>query len=95
VENVKATVEKGDDGARAIVTFTARDAASRLTGAGYSVDAATDWRTVAPQDGLFDTRRETCRFTVSGLEPGAHRIGIRAIDEANNRGHAAVTVVVE
>jgi len=95
VENVKATVEKGDDGARAIVTFTARDATSRLTGAGYSVDAATDWRTVAPQDGLFDTGRETCRFTVSDLEPGAHRIGIRAIDEANNRGHAAVTVVVE
>ncbi len=95
LQNVKAALEKGDEGARARVTFAARDATSRLTKAAFTVDAAADWRTIAPQDGLFDAKRETFRFTVPDLEPGPHRIGIRVVDEANNRGHAAVTVVVE
>jgi hypothetical protein len=95
LENVKAKVEKADGKARAVVTFTARDAAGRLEDAAYTVDAAADWRTIAPQDGLFDAPRETFSFTVPDLSPGAHRIGVRVIDEANNHGHAAVTVVVE
>ena len=95
VENLKAKIEKGDGGARAVVTFTARDATSRLAEAAYTVDAATDWRTIGPEDHLFDAPRETFRFVADDLAPGSHRIGIRAVDEANNHGHAAVTVVVE
>jgi len=97
LENVKAKLEKGDEneGPHAVVTFTARDATSRLTEAAYTVDADDDWQTIAPQDRLFDTPRETFRFVTDVLGPGPHRIGIRAVDEANNRGHAAVTVVVE
>jgi len=96
LENVKAKLqEEGDGGARAVVTFTARDATSRLTEAAYTVDAAADWQTLAPQDRLFDSPRETFQFVAEDLGPGPHRIGIRAVDEANNRGHASVTVVVE
>jgi len=95
IEKVQVKVRKGDDGAEAEVTFTARDAVSRLTGAAYTVDSATEWHTLAPTDGLFDGRTEAFRFTVKGLDPGPHRIGIRAADEANNRGHAAKTLTVE
>ena len=96
IENVKAKLEAGEGGkARAVVTFSAKDATSRLSEAAYTVDAATDWRTVGPDDGLFDTPAETFRFAVEGLGPGPHRIGIRAVDEANNHGHGTVTVVVE
>jgi len=95
IEKVDVRVRKGDDGAEADITFTARDATSRLTGAAYTVDSATEWHTLAPTDDLFDGRTEAFRFTVTGLEPGPHRIGIRADDEANNRGHAAQTLTVE
>ncbi|MFO8011854.1 MAG: hypothetical protein R6X20_00975 [Phycisphaerae bacterium] len=96
IENVKAKLEQGEDGkARAVVTFTAKDATSRLAEAAYTVDAATDWQAVGPEDGLLDTPTEAFRFVAQGLGPGPHRIGIRVVDEANNHGHAAVTVVVE
>jgi len=96
IENVKAKLEEGEGGkARAVVTFSAKDATSRLTEAAYTVDAATHWRTIGPQDRLLDTPRETFRFVADDLGPGPHRIGVRTVDEANNRGHAAVTVVVD
>jgi len=95
IEDLKTAVHKENGKGRAEVTFVARDATSRLTEAAYTVDSATDWHTIAPTDLLFDASRETFRFTVPGLSPGAHRIAVRAVDEANNRGHAAVTVVVE
>jgi len=96
IENVKAKLQQGEGGkARAVVTFTATDAASRLTEAGCTVDAATDWHLAAPEDGLVDTPKEAFRVVVEDLGPGPHRIGLRAVDEASNRGHAAVTVVVE
>ena len=95
IEDLKAAVRKEAGAGRAEVTFAARDAASRLTEAAYTVDSATEWRTIAPADMLFDAQRETFRFAVPDLAPGAHRIAVRAVDEANNRGHAAVTVVVE
>ncbi len=96
IENVKAKLEEGDGGtARAVVTFTATDAVSRLTEAAYTVDAADEWRLIAPEDRILDAPTESFRFVAEGLGPGPHRIGIRAVDEANNRGHAAVTVVVE
>ena len=95
IEGLKSAVRKEDGKGRAEITFTARDAASRLTEAAYTVDSATEWHTIAPADLLFDAQRETFRFVAGGLSPGAHRIAVRAVDEANNRGHAAVTVVVE
>jgi hypothetical protein len=96
IENVKAKLEQGEDGkARAVVTFNAKDATSRLTEAAYTVDAADDWHAIGPEDALLDTPTETFRFVAEGLGPGPHRIGIRVVDEANNHGHGAVTVIVE
>jgi len=94
IENLRVKVEKAERGGRAVVTFTARDAASRLTEAAYTVDSADRWQTLAPEDGIFDASTETFRFTVEGLAPGPHRIAVRAVDEGNNRGHAAAAVEV-
>jgi len=94
IENLRVKVERGERGGRAVVTFTARDAASRLTEAAFSVDSADRWQTLAPEDGLFDATEESFRFTVEGLAPGPHRIAVRVVDEGNNRGHAAAAVEV-
>jgi hypothetical protein len=91
VERIQADVRGRD----VEVRFSARDAASRLTEAAYTVDSSTAWRTLAPTDGLFDAQAEEFRFVIRDLPPGAHHVGLRVVDENNNRGHAARSVMVE
>lgn len=81
-------------GGEADVLFTAQDSASRLTEAAYTIDSAAEWQTLAPTDGLFDGRQKEFRFTIRNLTPGSHRLGLRVIDEAHNRGHAAQALIV-
>lgn len=54
----------------------------------YSVDGG-DWSLVAPDDGVFDDRRESFSFTIEGaLTPGAHTVAVRGQDAAGNVGLA-------
>jgi hypothetical protein len=92
IEKLQVQVKAGGD---AEVTFGARDAASRLTSAAYTVDSADQWRPLAPTDGLFDGRQKEFRFTVKKLSPGPHRLAVRVVDEAQNVGHAAHVIQVE
>ena len=91
IEKLQVQVKAGGD---AEVTFTARDAASRLTAAAYTIDSADQWHPLAPIDGLFDGRQKEFRFTVKKLVPGPHRLAVRAVDEAQNIGHAAQVIQV-
>jgi hypothetical protein len=91
IEKVDVQVKAGGD---VEVRFTARDAASRLTEAAYTVDSAGDWRPLSPTDGLFDGKQKEFRFTIPKLAAGPHRVAVRAADEAHNIGHAAQTVTV-
>ena len=94
IEKIEVKVRQGAEGGEAEVRFTARDVTGRLAEAAYTLDSATDWHTLAPADGLFDGQTEEFRFTVKGLKEGPHRLAIRVIDEADNRGHAAQTLTV-
>jgi hypothetical protein len=91
LSKVQVQVKAGGD---VEVRFAARDAASRLTAAAYTVDSADEWRPLAPADGLFDGKQKEFRFTIGKLSPGPHRLALRAADEAQNIGHAARTVTV-
>ena len=91
VENLRVQVKAGGD---AEVTFAARDATSRLTSAAYTLDSADQWRPLAPTDDLFDGRQKEFRFTVKNLSPGPHRLAVRAVDEAQNIGHAAAVIQI-
>jgi WD40 repeat protein len=91
VENLRVQVKAGGD---AEVTFAARDATSRLTSAAYTLDSADQWRPLTATDDLFDGRQKEFRFTVKNLSPGPHRLAVRAVDEAQNIGHAASGVQI-
>jgi hypothetical protein len=91
VENLRVQAKAGGD---AEVTFAARDATSRLTSAAYTLDSADQWRPLAPTDDLFDGRQKEFRFTVKNLSPGPHRLAVRAVDEAQNIGHAAAVIQI-
>lgn len=65
-----------------------------VTEAQYAVDSQDDWTAVLAEDDLFDSKRESIRFTVENLEPGEHVITIRAEDDQENKGYTTVVVDV-
>ncbi|MDY6912972.1 MAG: hypothetical protein SVT52_00720 [Planctomycetota bacterium] len=80
---------------KVMITGSAVDAASRIVSIHYAVDSAKDWTAVLPADGICDAAEETFVFDIEDLEPGSHRIAVRARDVFGNVGYAAMTVTVE
>ncbi len=66
------------------------DAGSRIVQIQYAVDSIEQWREVLPADGICDSQKETFSAAVEDLEPGAHHVAVKAVDEYGNTGHAAI-----
>lgn len=66
------------------VSFTAQDETSWILRAEYRVDGE-DWRPLQPTDGIFDQRRESFNFELSGEDISDNSIiEVRAMDEGGN-----------
>jgi hypothetical protein len=70
------------------------DAGSRVAGISYSLDSQDKWTAVLPADGIADSPDEAFHFDLKDLEPGSHRLAVKALDEYNNAGYATATVTV-
>jgi len=79
----------------ATLSGTVTDAVSRVVQIEYSVDTNDEWIAVLPKDGMCDSQKESFSLTVPDLEPGTHRLAVRAIDEYKNAGYDSVEVTVE
>jgi WD40 repeat protein len=73
-----------------MVKFVARDAASSIDRAQYSVDGS-DWTLVAPNSRVSDAPEERYEFSLSGLSAGEHTVAVRAYDRFENVGSAKTT----
>ncbi len=76
-----------------LVNFTARDAASSIDRAHYSLDGG-DWILIAPSTGISDAPVEQYNFGLPVLTPGEHTIAVRAYDRFENVGSAKTTFTV-
>jgi len=76
-----------------MITFTARDAATSIERAQYSVDGG-DWILCAPAGHISDAPEEHYEFTVADLRAGEHTIAVRAYDRFDNVGSAKTIVLV-
>ncbi len=86
IENLRAQVHSGT----AEVEFDARDPASPLERAEYSVDAG-DWTLLFPVGQLSDSPREAYRIELRGLAPGEHSVSVRVFDQFENSSIAKTT----
>lgn len=73
------------------VKFAARDAATSVERAQYSVDGG-EWVMVAPISKISDAPEERYEFKVGRLGAGEHTISVRAYDLFENVGSAKTTV---
>jgi sugar lactone lactonase YvrE len=97
VEKITASATPGCAGnpcVLGVVTeFTARDTATSIDRAQYSVDGG-EWTLIAPNGDLSDGKEQAYKFTVQGLKVGEHTIAVRVYDRFENVGSGKVTVNV-
>jgi WD40 repeat protein len=80
----------GEAAGDARVHFTARDSASAIARAEYSLDAG-DWTLVYPTGRLSDAREEHYDLALKGLSSGEHTIAVRIYDRYENVTSSKVT----
>ena len=74
-------------------TIELKDELTRVVKADYALDGG-HWVPIFPDDGLFDTTRETITISLPDLKPGAHLLMVRATDSAGNLGTGDVLISV-
>jgi hypothetical protein len=89
---VTALTARGERGVL-VVEGAAEDAMSTLSRIEVSVDDG-DWRVVTPEGGLADRRAMSFTARVPAAEPGAHTVGVRAVDAAGNPALRSTRVTV-
>ena len=75
------------------LTGHVQDAASPITSIEMSIDGS-DWRPMAPVDGIADDRNEDIAITLPVLQRGTHAIAIRATDSGDNIGANQLEIMV-
>ncbi|MHC5537170.1 NHL repeat-containing protein, partial [Singulisphaera rosea] len=65
--------------------ITLQDRSTRLVKAAYALDGG-EWTPIFPEDGLYDSPRETMTLSLPDLKPGFHILMVRATDAAGNVG---------
>jgi len=74
-------------------SFTARDSATAIEKAEYSVDGG-EWKLILPESGISDAPVEQYRGGLPALAAGEHTIAVRVFDRFQNVGSAKVTIQV-
>jgi hypothetical protein len=97
IERLEATtaVASKKSSPSAQIKFTARDTASSIDHAQYSIDGG-DWVLVTPVGNISDALEEHYDFQIplAALAPGDHTIAVRAYDHFDNVGSAKTTVTI-
>ncbi len=73
------------------ISCTAADSFSYIQKAVYKIDSDEHWQVIFPDDGIFDSKRETLLLHTNSLPAGEHTITIRVTDAAGNIGVGRAT----
>ena len=86
--SLQVVARKG--GKDAVIEVSATDSMGPIARAEYSVDA-TRWVSVAPSDGVSDSRAETYSISLPGLRAGEHTVIVKVTDLLGNTGAGKAT----
>jgi outer membrane protein assembly factor BamB len=93
LEAASSALRNGTSTAASIVVkFTARDSASSIERAQYSLDGG-DWTLISPAGNVSDSSVENYEFTLNNVAPGEHTVAVRAYDRFENVGSAKTTLL--
>ncbi|MYE90754.1 hypothetical protein F4X33_17345 [Candidatus Poribacteria bacterium] len=73
------------------ITCKVADPFSYIQKAVYKIDSDEEWQVIFPDDGIFDSKRETLLLHTNTLPAGEHTITIRVTDAAGNTGVGRAT----
>ncbi len=73
------------------ISCTAADSSGYIQKAVYKIDSDEEWQVIFPDDGIFDSKRETLLLHTNPLPAGEHTITIRVTDAAGNTGVGRAT----
>src|SRR5262249_28927411 len=71
-------------------SFTARDSATAIEKAEYSLDGG-EWKLISPENDVSDSPVERYHGGLPSITPGEHTLAVRAYDRFQNVGTAKVT----
>jgi hypothetical protein len=79
----------------AALELAVEDELSILGKVQYTVDSDSEWKSVMPADGMFDSTREMLAFEIKGLSRGEHVIAIRVADDIDNTMYKSYVVEIK
>jgi outer membrane protein assembly factor BamB len=83
------------EGTAAGLELTVEDELSILGKVQYTVDSDTEWKSVLPVDGIFDSTKENVVFSVTELKKGEHVIAIRVADDIDNTMYKSYVIEIK
>jgi len=93
IEDLRAGPPSGKMSGGIPFGFTARDSATAIEKAEYSVDGG-EWKLILPESDLSDAPVERYHSGLPALAAGEHTIAVRVFDRFQNVGSAKVTIQV-
>jgi len=93
IEELRAGPPSGKMNGGLPLSFTARDAATSIEKAEYSVDGG-EWKLVPPESDISDAPVERYHWGLPALASGEHTIAVRVYDRFQNVGSAKITIQV-
>lgn len=66
------------------ITCTTEDESSHIQKAVYKIDGDEHWKIIFPEDGIFDSKKETLLLQTRSRPAGTHTITIQVTDAAEN-----------
>jgi outer membrane protein assembly factor BamB len=79
----------------ASVELAVEDELSIIGKVQYTVDSDSEWKSVMPADGMFDSTREMLAFEINKLNKGEHVIAIRVSDDIENTLYKSYIVEIK
>jgi hypothetical protein len=98
IDNTAPAIAKADvkvEGTTARLDLTVKDEWSVVGKVQYTVDSDTSWKSVLPDDSIYDTMEEKVTIMIPELSRGEHVVAVRVADDLDNAAYKSYVVEIK